>query len=986
MAAPRRRRPLPLFTAEYLPSLTIFSQRFFRDLYDRLKGQFVIVLDDYHDVPASSNFHEVARIAVRELPERGRIIVTSRAKPPLTMARLRANRAIHLLGGADLRLTIDEARGLARSVTDKPFAPAQIQALNEKTDGWAAGLVLMIEQKQSDLALHSQPVVESPQEIFDYFARELFAKSDRETRNVLLQTAFFHRFTSAMAAELTGLKQAGDIVDNLARENYFTMKHDAAEPAYRYHALFRDFLLSEANRSFSAKQRVDILRNAAALLRNAGQVEDAVELLQKAQDWDSLAAVVETAAPAMAQQGRYQTLDEWLKTLPEEIFSSRPWLIFWRGCCRMPFSLAVARPDLEDAFKRFRELKDGTGAYLAYAAILRSYLHEYHDLRPLDKWIDLLGDLRSELPEFPSPEVEARVTGSVIITLVARRLDHPDLPLWVARGEDLAQTPLDLSLRVDVLVFVSFYYYWRGDFHKGLAVSESIREVVRSKEVGVLEQISALFQISRYEWLTGSPGKCFVTLTQCLEIADRTGVHCFDTQVFTEFVVAALSMGDLQSAADNIKKASLLFRETQLSRCDLAVYHFAAAWHAYLNGDYPLAHSHQELGLKPACEFGLHITEAVCHLMAAPILHRRKEHDLAREHVSRALEIARQSHAKFVEFMALLTEAELAFDSGAAQNALKSLREALAIGRQQGYVNTFTWRPPVMARLCAKALEAGIEVDYVQWLIRKRGLVPEAPPVEIEQWPWPIKVYTSGRFSLLVNGRPIAFGRKSQHKPVELLQFLIVFGGREVPEEHLTDHIWPDADGDQAQQALSTTLHRLRRLLGYEEAVLRQEKKLSLNSRLCWVDIWAMERHLGRAEAAISQAHRNGKMWPEVSASVEKALALYHGPLLGNEGLPYAAALADRVRRRMLRALSDLGKHWENNGQWQSAAQCYERGLEVNPCAEPFYRQLMVSHQKLGDRSAVVATYERCRQTLRSMMNAAPSPETEALYKFIKVA
>jgi ATP/maltotriose-dependent transcriptional regulator MalT len=51
LAAPRRRRPLPLLTPEYLPALSVFTQRFFRELYSRLRTPFVVVLDNYQDAP-----------------------------------------------------------------------------------------------------------------------------------------------------------------------------------------------------------------------------------------------------------------------------------------------------------------------------------------------------------------------------------------------------------------------------------------------------------------------------------------------------------------------------------------------------------------------------------------------------------------------------------------------------------------------------------------------------------------------------------------------------------------------------------------------------------------------------------------------------------------------------------------------------------------------------------------------------------------------
>jgi LuxR family maltose regulon positive regulatory protein len=118
---------------------------------------------------------------------------------------------------------------------------------------------------------------------------------------------------------------------------------------------------------------------------------------------------------------------------------------------------------------------------------------------------------------------------------------------------------------------------------------------------------------------------------------------------------------------------------------------------------------------------------------------------------------------------------------------LKSLREALILGKEGGYLGTFIDHPSTMERLCAKALDAGIEVEYVQDLIRKRNLIPEKPPLHLENWPWPLKIYTLGRFELLKDGKPIRFSRKARQKPLALLKALIAFGGKGIRADQIED-------------------------------------------------------------------------------------------------------------------------------------------------------------------------------------------------------
>ena len=115
------------------------------------------------------------------------------------------------------------------------------------------------------------------------------------------------------------------------------------------------------------------------------------------------------------------------------------------------------------------------------------------------------------------------------------------------------------------------------------------------------------------------------------------------------------------------------------------------------------------------------------------------------------------------------------------------------------------WQPSVMSRLCAVALEHAIDTEYVRHLIRRRGLVPERP---VENWPYPIKIYTLGSFRLLKDDGPFQFTGKVQRKPLEMLKALIALGGKDISESRLCDILWPDADGDSALKSFEMTLHR----------------------------------------------------------------------------------------------------------------------------------------------------------------------------------
>jgi hypothetical protein len=86
--------------------------------------------------------------------------------------------------------------------------------------------------------------------------------------------------------------------------------------------------------------------------------------------------------------------------------------------------------------------------------------------------------------------------------------------------------------------------------------------------------------------------------------------------------------------------------------------------------------------------------------------------------------------------------------------------------------------------------------------------VPARYSTQVPDYTPLISVFTLGRFSLLLNGKPADFGRKVPRRPLEMLKMIVALGGREISTTSLISALWPDADGDVAQRSFDTTLHR----------------------------------------------------------------------------------------------------------------------------------------------------------------------------------
>lgn len=373
---------------------------------------------------------------------------------------------------------------------------------------------------------------------------------------------------------------------------------------------------------------------------------------------------------------------------------------------------------------------------------------------------------------------------------------------------------------------------------------------------------------------------------------------------------------------------------------------------------------------------GVPFGQALYRLGLAHALYDHGERREAMRCLAQARRIGRRMGSANIEFGCLFSVVFFALVRGKRRWGIPLLRKTLAMAKQRGYVNRPLWTPDIMTRLFTTALEHDIEVDYVRHLIRKRRLVPPGGDAMPDAWPWPVRIQTLGGFGVLVDDKPIPFTTKVQRKPLALLKVLIALGGRDVRDDALAAELWPAAEGDLATQALDTTVHRLRKLLG-EDAIVRRDGGIALDARRVWVDMWAFERELAVAE----EASRGNDTSPAQGA-LERLLRLYRGEFLPGEADPPAVlSVRERLRAKFLRHLDAIGQCLARGGRYDEAIASYQKGLDVDPAAESFYRGLLRCYLDLGRRAEALAVYRRCRDALARHLGAAPSAETEALYR-----
>ena len=975
-AAPRRRTPLPLLTPEYLQGISTFTLRYFENLFSRFKAPYLLVFDNYHSVPADSNFHDMMSNGLSTIPDGINVVLISRHDLPPAFSRLHANGLVGMLGWDELRLTLEESGGIVRLRRRGKTPKEMIRRLHDTTDGWAAGLVLMLESLKRGIEPHLPGMLTS-EEILNYFGSELFNKTDKEIQDFLLKTAFLPKTTVKMAETLTGLPNADSILSALNRNNNFTQKHYSAEPVYQYHQLFREFLLVRAKEIYSSTVLSDLQHRAAILLEEAGQIEDAAILFRDAGDWEAMIQLIKKQAPLMISQGRYRSLEEWLDNLPKKMLENDPWLLYWKGASRFPFDPSQAQSYFEEAFEQFRVQGNLPGSLLAWSGVVYSIIYRFEDYSSLDRWIQLFPELPENPEKIIPPEIWIHAVSSIFIALTYRRPEHSETGVWIRRAESIVQGRGSPVAKAQILLQLVHYHGVIGDYEQSSVNVRLLQHLAQSKDALPFVIIMTRLAEAMHYDITGENEKCLQAISEGLRTSEKIGILLLDYVFLVHGVANFQNVGDLGMAQAMLERVVSLW--DRLKPFDKGGYHLVQARQFLLQSELSAAGAQVELALETNLNVGAHDNIGLTHLLAAQVMHKLGEKLQAWKHLHEAFLIAERLRSKIFEYYGVMIEADFYFEQGDEASGLASLRKALAIGKNKGFLNMFIDQPAVTTKLCIKALEEDIEVPYVQEIIRKRRLIPEKPPLHLENWPWPLKIYTLGKFELLKDEKPIQFSGKVQKKPLEMLKVLVAFGGKNIGEEQIADLLWPEADGDAAYSAFTTNLSRLRHLLGNERVIRVQHGRMTFDAHSCWVDAFAFERMVSETE----------KLWKEkpgeIVGTAQKALNLYQGHFLASEGDPFwAVSYRERLRDKYLRLVTKIGDHRKKSEQWEEALNCFLTGLEVDPLVEEFYQQVMVCYEKLDQRTRAIEVYQRCKRVLASNLGCDPSPKTKAIYRSLR--
>lgn len=319
---------MPLYSTPQMSPETMLATLVSR--LSREKRPRMLILDDYSSLHCPQ-IHEGMAFLLTHLPAHIHLILAGRNEPELPLGRARLYGDLLELRAADLRLQADEIERFFVTTIGVTLSTEMRRELEVRTEGWLAGLGL------AAMALrgHAEPldaleaVSGSQRAFFAYFAEEVLQQQPEEIQRFLLATAPLTLLTPQLcAAVLAEDGQSSDgagvhlLLESVERANLFLIPLDEQRASYRYHTLFREFLLTRLRQSLPGQESL-VLQRAAAWYEQQGTTEEAIEYLLMAQHYVQAQRLIQQIGEEIVwRKGEVGRLLSWVQALPSSLVTA----------------------------------------------------------------------------------------------------------------------------------------------------------------------------------------------------------------------------------------------------------------------------------------------------------------------------------------------------------------------------------------------------------------------------------------------------------------------------------------------------------------------------------------------------------------------------------------------------------------------------------------------------------------------------------------
>lgn len=244
------------------------------------------------------------------------VVATCRSRWPWVLGGTQLRCDVAVLDERDLAFNRDEARVLLFDVSGRALTERQVDALLDRTQGWAVGLrAAALGLRRADPDAFVDDFGGDDAHVSKFFAHEVLAEVPERFRRFLRRTSVLHGLDGPSGVAVSGDPAAGAILHMLERRGLFARRCDPIEERFAYHPLFRDHLRQDL-RVVEPPTEAEVLRRAAQWHEREGRLGEAADHLMEATDWDALLRLADRHGRSLFERGATGEVLRWVDAIP----------------------------------------------------------------------------------------------------------------------------------------------------------------------------------------------------------------------------------------------------------------------------------------------------------------------------------------------------------------------------------------------------------------------------------------------------------------------------------------------------------------------------------------------------------------------------------------------------------------------------------------------------------------------------------------------
>jgi len=960
---------------------TISPQRVLTVLINELAEQieipWLIVLEDYHYV-TSPVVHQLMDFLLENAPDGLRIVLSTRSDPPIALARLRARGQLAELRTSSLRFREDEVSKWM-SANFLKLSNDNLNLLSEKTEGWIAALQIVRSSLSGRDAEGVNAMLSglsgSQQFVFDYLADEVFKRLPEDVQEFLLRTSILQQMDASACNAVAGVQNAQSILDGLEKQNLFVTSLDSQKKWYRYHYLFREFLLSRLQRvetesivGFTLSRVEGLERIAGVHYESRGELEVAFSHYVNAHDHESAARVVSIFASDYVERGRVEVLHRYLSTLPSDLLKANPELLLAHGNALLRLGQSGAAVSAyEDARLSFASQNDSSGvcrALTRLAEVNRAQGH-YRQAETLS----------TEALSFADVDHAARAEALMALAKSVGFLTGMDrgreLAEQAVEEARLAKDKISALSRANFLQSLGQICWWHGDPQATVRYCQEALQIAPEE----FSPIAAQAYISLV-----TPYLYWRELDKALQYAER-GLQIAQTLHLKELLPSAYTalgnvltrMGETARAEASLRQGMEIGQQLGLASYEQLMATGFLAYNLCGQGRVEEARQLAE-GVLWSYTGNPDTYEAyVCRSVLADVALENGQLEKAESLFAQLIETGERRQFRIPLAMVYFGLAYIHLETKRDESGLDYARKALQLIQASRAFQLFLDQGTRSKIVTEALVRAGEKSPFLERVLEN---LPGKPTAQVSiQNGYSIQVQCFGNFRVLLSGKEVSQERWVSAKARDLLAYFVTMRGEKIPADKVFDAIWGEKERT-SRTAFHTALSRLRNALRVREdsprLILAEVGEYRLDPARFTIDVDEFDSALAKARVAPNA--KNRAEW------YERAVSLYRGEYLQNLYYDWVFPERRRLMQSYLNALQELASYYLSVQSPKQAIEYIEKAIPLDQLNEDLYCQGMRAYSALNDRTNLSRLFTRLKLILQNELNTHPLPETMRLY------